>query len=245
MKDYAKTVSRPPEVSGKNTSRESLKQSAMQQNRAAPSANKKSGTGFFSVIAVFICIAILFAGYRQYTHHKALLNPKAEAASGQVQQQPTNPQFDFYTVLPAGSTPGSPNSNAANSATVPPATPAADAATTATEGATTTVTPSTTTTVVAGPSENQPAPVQTISTGATPTTQSYLNAGQYANLADAQQMLSQLLLLGVQANIQTTQSNGQASYQVLVGPFDDQAAMGIVKQQLAAHQLQTNIMQPQ
>lgn len=241
MKDYAKTVSRPPEAAGKNTSRESLTQSAMQQNRAAPSANKKSGTGFFSVIAVFICIAILFAGYRQYTHHNAVAKPTA--ATEQTQQQPTNPQFDFYTVLPAGGTPGSANSNAAsNPAAAPSATTSAATTTTPTGApATSSATPSLATT----PTGNQSAPIQTITTGATPTTQSYLNAGQYANLADAQQMLSQLLLLGVQANIQTTQSNGQSSYQVLVGPFDDPAAMGIVKQQLAAHQLQTTAMQPQ
>ena len=56
-------------------------------------------------------------------------------------------------------------------------------------------------------------------------------------------MLSQLLLLGVQANVKTNQENGEPSYQVLVGPFDDQDAMTIVRNQLAVHQIQASVIQ--
>src|ERR1700677_5078149 len=104
MKDYAKVVNRSRDAQGQTPSKETLTQSAMQQSRATPAAKKKSGSGFFSVIALFILIAILLAVYRQYAHHKALMNPKPDDASaGQVQPQASNPQFDFYSVLPAGS----------------------------------------------------------------------------------------------------------------------------------------------
>ena len=71
----------------------------------------------------------------------------------------------------------------------------------------------------------------------------YLSAGSYANSDDASQMLSQLLLVGVDAKVVTTQDNGEPAYQVLVGPFASVAAYSPVKQQLAAHQVQVSVVQ--
>lgn len=230
MKDYAKVINQSREIHGQRMVKETLTQSAVDKTKEREAPRKKSGSsGFFTVFAIFIVIAVLFAVYRQYTHPKGLLNPNAkkEEATQAAPQQATSPQFDFYTVLPNGTTPGANPSSSSTGA--PPATAPAS------QTSATTPAPATTTA----------APVAQIPTTAAPAKsgQYYLAAGSFANSADAQQMLSQLLLLGVQANIKNNQENGEPTYQVLVGPFDDQDAMNIVKGQLALHQIQASVLQ--
>lgn len=246
MKDYAKVINQSKEIHGQQQVRQTLTKSAVQKTRAIEKDEKKSGgRGFFSVIAVFIVIAVLFAAYHQYSRHRALMNPEAgkqEAAVGSTPATATNPQFDFYTVLPNGSTPGANPSTSGSttpSSATPPTAPVAAATTTpaATPLGANPPAPALTT---QSPNPNV-APVKTITTAS--SGQYYLDAGGFSNSADAQQMLSQLLLLGVQANIKTTQENGAPTYEVLVGPFEDQDAMNIVKQQLSAHQMLTTVIQ--
>lgn len=233
MKDYAKVINQSKEMHGQRMVKETLTKSAVDKNKEREPAPHKKGasSGFFTMIAIFVIIAILFAVYRQYMHPKGLLNPKAQQEETQEQapQQAASPQFDFYTVLPNGTTPGA-NPSSSSTGTPPTTVPA-----------TATTTPVTTPADSTAATPTTPAPATT--TSAAPSGQYYLVAGSFANSADAQQMLSQLLLLGVQANVKTNQENGEPSYQVLVGPFDDQDAMTIVRNQLAVHQIQASVIQ--
>ena len=226
MKDYAKVINQSKEIHGREQGRQTLTRSAMQKSRttSAKEAPKKSGSGFFALVTIFIVVAILFAVYRQYTHHKKAEEATAQPAGAKTSQQvASNPQFDFYSVLPNGASPsGAPTSSTTVQAGGAEAAPAPAVASA----------PVAVSTAV--------APVQTINTA---PTQFYLNAGEFANKADAQQMLSQLLLLGTQANIKAVQDNGAPSYQVLVGPFVDRDSMSIVKNQLQAHQIQASVVQ--
>ena len=112
---------------------------------------------------------------------------------------------------------------------------------TSTSGATTpvkTAATATTPSVTQAPPSTTPAPA-----AAAASVKYYLSAGSYSNSDDANQMLSQLLLVGVDAKVVTTQDNGDPAYQVLVGPFASVAAYSPVKQQLSAHQVQVSVVQ--
>lgn len=233
MKDYAKVV---------NKSRENQdspdKKNTSSHARPAP----KSNAGFFSLVAIFVLVAVLFAAYRQYVRHKAEMNPKAEVTASAKSQAANNPQFDFYSVLPTGNTPGANTPATAGNATNVPAAPPAPAPTTGT-GSTDAAPPAPAVAAPPSTTDSPSTPAASPAPAAAAATSYYLNAGSFSDSADAQQMLSQLLLLGAQANITTTQDNGSPSYEVLVGPFDDQDAMNLVKQQLATHQIEVNVVQ--
>lgn len=250
MKDYAKTINRSKEIHGQQQGKQTLTKSAVQTSKTLEREKKssESGRGFFSLVAIFVIVAVLFAAYRQYIRHRAETNPQPHpvATQNSASAQPANPQFDFYTVLPNGSTTGAQAANSASAANSSTATNPSGAATTSSGTGTTTTgtTPSTTTTTApASGTATTNIQVAPISSATAAPSEYYLNAGGFANSADAQQMLSQLLLLGVQANIQTSQDNGAPTYEVLVGPFADQDTMNIVKNQLAAHQIQATVVQ--
>ncbi len=251
MKDYAKVINQSKEIHGQQQVRQTLAHSAVQKAKAhKETVPAKKGSGFFTLVAIFVIVAILFAVYRQYIHRKegAMSTGQATATTAQTAAQPTSPQFDFYTVLPNGGTPGTSSNNSNSpSATNSPGTTTPAATTNAPAGTTTPAVTTTSTTPVtatpssgAAPSGTTPSATTSAASG---STQYYLNAGEFSNEADAQQTLSQLLLLGVQASIKSVQENGAPSYQVLVGPFDDTDTMSVVKQQLIAHQIQASVVQ--
>lgn len=253
MKDYAKIVSQPQRgTAHKAPSKQGLASTAIQKNKEATAS---SGSNLWLYVGVALIIGIVvFSGYRQHLQHAGMKGLQKlrdeEKAANLAAQKSVVPQFDFYKDLPNGNSPsastaGGTNLPAPTGVVPPPATtvPAAPGAMPATAlGAPVTAPVSGANPVSVTTPPATPANPAASST-ATTSTHSYLNAGSFANSADAQQMLSQLLLLGMSANIQSTQDNGEPSYQVLVGPFDDQDALGVAKQQLLAHQIPVTVVQ--
>ncbi len=260
MKDYAKIVGQPPvpnrpEVrvqSGGNPRRPVSQQQRAGQQRVPPQKKEGAKIGIW-IFVVLIALVVLFSAYRQHLHRQAsALGNHTDKST--VSAQAAAPQYDFYSVLPSGNNPAAAaTASSSTSATSAAATAVSATATTTTPVAatpaagsatTTAATPGATTTSVANaPAVTQaPAATPPAATPAGPV-KYYLNAGSYANSADANQMLSQLLLAGVDAAVVTTQDNGAPAYQVLVGPFASVAAYSPVKQQLAAHQVQVSVVQ--
>ncbi|MCX7123784.1 MAG: SPOR domain-containing protein [Gammaproteobacteria bacterium] len=234
MKDYAKIVGQSP-----MSSRPEVRSSYRRPQAVAPKKQSSSKTGLWVFVALIILV-VLFSAYRQHAHRLAFLTQDHDEKPTQTNQVAA-PQYDFYSVLPSGNNPSSASTSTASPP--PAASVSASSAVTASTGASATssvaaATPAATPAVTQAPPAT---PVPTPKT--TGAVKYYLSAGSYANSDDANQMLSQLLLVGVDATVVTTQDNGEPAYQVLVGPFSSVAAYSPVKQQLAAHQVQVSVVQ--
>lgn len=245
MKDYAKLVNTPRE---QNHTQKAQPQEQPNLVRSAKELQSKEGQGnkniFGILLVVFIVLAVGYGVVRQYlaTHHIDLSTGRITKEISQIKktatgQQSSVPQFDFYTVLPNGNTPTA-NNNTNQSTSTNTSTPdnntsnsAAPAPTTAPAQQPSTATP---------PPAPPAAPVTTINVS---SAKYYLNIGDYSTNDDAQKMLSQLLLLGVQAAVMPKNDNGASVYEVLVGPFNNQDAMNVVKSQLDSHQINSSVIQ--
>lgn len=249
MKDYAKLVNTPREMRSVGKVAPQEQPNLVRSAKERQPKEQGSKNTFAILLVLFIIIAVGYGVVHQYfaTHHIDLSTGKITKEISQIKKNATSaaqnsvPQFDFYTVLPKGSTPSSSNNAAANTNS---------AASTATSNAppapSAPPTPSATPPAQPAPTPTAPtAPVTTINISANTAAsiKYFLNVGDYSTNADAERMLSQLLLLGVQASVAPKQDNGATVYEVLVGPFGDQAAMGIVKDQLSSHQINTVVVQ--
>ncbi len=259
MKDYAKIVGQSPvpnrpevrPASGAGPRRPM----PQQQHRMAPPPKQSSSKAGLWVIVGLIVLVVMFSAYRQHVHKLALRADGHDAKPAQTNQV-ASPQYDFYSVLPSGNNASAnPSSATATDASASTTTPAAGASSTAatpvtattpatTPAATPAVTPGTPgASVVNTPAVTQAPPATAPAAPPAGPVKYYLSAGSYSNSDDANQMLSQLLLVGVDASVVTTQDNGSPAYQVLVGPFASPAAYASVKQKLAAHQVQVSVVQ--
>lgn len=234
MKDYAKIVSQAPRnearISQKVAAKPTLAGAAIQKNKEA--AQDKSTRKWLYALVLLIILIICFSAYREKSKHSTHNLSKKEQAALQLAtaqaDQNGPPQFDFYTTLPDGKNLGVSGSSGTD---LPPPSGPAPLAPDFNTGITNTETASI------------PAPAGTTLEQPKPSGKYYLSAGSFSNSADAQQMLSQLLLLGINVNIENGQDNGQAAYQVVVGPFDDEETMKVVKQQLDAHQISATVFE--
>lgn len=226
LKDYAKIVREPPREMKPRPEKPGLARTAIDKNQQAQAA-ASSKKLLYIVVAVIVAV-VLGSAYRQHLNKGMKLSAKATQGSASVSSASNSPQFDFYSVLPSGNNPEAATTPANNGSSSTTTAPVA-----------TIPTGTTTTPVAATPAASAP------STAAPPPTASasyYLSAGSYPNSADAQQMLSQLLLLGVDAKVVNAQNNASPSYQVEVGPFSDQDTMNIVKQQLSSHDIPVSVI---
>jgi cell division protein FtsN len=249
MKDYAKLVNNPREM---RSSEKVQPQEQPNLVRSAKERQPKENQGNKNVFAILLVLFILaVVGYgilRQYfaTHHIDFSTGKITTEISKIKKSAAAatqsvPQFDFYTVLPKGSTltstsaPSTTNNAPSTSSAPASATPPASAPTPA---------PVSAPVAQPAPAPVPTAPVTTINVSSNVLGNKYfLNVGDYSTNDDAQKMLSQLLLLGVQANVAPKQDNGVILYEVLVGPFSDSAAINVVKNQLNSHQINTVTVQ--
>lgn len=231
MKDYAKIVREPPRDLKPRPQKPGLARTAIDKNHQAQEA--ASSKKLLYIVIALIFAVVLVSAYRQHLHKASGVLVKTTQSTASSQASGSSPQFDFYSVLPSGNNPqGAPTTPtsvaetaAAGAATPPAATPAAPTTTpVATPVATPIPAPGTNPTVAAAPSKY------------------YLSAGSFPNSGAAQQTLSQLLLLGVDAKVVTVQNNGSPAYQVEVGPFSDQDTLNIVKQQLTSHDIPVSVI---
>ncbi len=228
LKDYAKIVREPPREMKPRPEKPGLARTAIDKNQQAQAA-ASSKKLLYIVVAVIVAV-VLGSAYRQHLNKGVKLSAKAAQGSASVSSASGSPQFDFYSVLPSGNNPEAATTPANDGSS---STTAAPVATISTGTATTTAVA--TTSAASASSAAAPA-------ASTASTSYSLSAGSYPNSADAQQMLSQLLLLGVDAKVVTVQNNGSAAYQVEVGPFADQDTMNIVKQQLSSHSIPVSVI---
>lgn len=238
MKDYAK-LSRGAEDLHRRPHaplKQNLTRTALQKNEA------QKGSGALKTLMVFgCCIAVLIvlgSAYHQHLLRHQGSQIKTASSSKSQSTAATHPIFDFYSVLPGGGTPTSSGNNSATSSAPSPSTTAT--AVTSPASSAPSVSPTQAASVApATPASSSPAAAPAAPTG---SSQYYLETGTYSNPGDAQQMLSELLLLGVNASIVTVGSGNTMTYQVLVGPYSDQDEMNVVKQQLAGHQIAATVI---
>jgi len=262
MKDYAKLVQNPGQATvpqSQTKSKESLVRSAKEMQ---PKEQRRAGNLLGMLLLIFIVLVVAYGIIRQYLQHHHLLGLNTAVKDSQSKAasnaDSAGPQFDFYTVLPKGNIAGTnASANTNNPLSTPVASVSSVAASTASisavnassSGVTPTATPANMQTAGNAPIVTMPVAGSTSATNpaaaSTPAanTKFYLNVGDYATAADAEQMLSQLLLLGVEATVAPKEDNGATAYEVMVGPFNDAAAMNVVKSQLAAHEINALVVQ--
>ena len=259
MKDYAKLVKTSPERTPSAAPKPKVNNLVRSAKELQAETPKKYGNTIGLLLVLFIVLVVAYGVLRQYLSHHHLLGMNSQDKG--AAQKPANkadanttPQFDFYTVLPKGNVA---DSNATAQASMPTSSDNSDVSNLAqavtSPSAMANVSSIATDTSVnnTAPQSSTAAPVTSISTVATApqvastasTGKYYLNVGDYATAADANQMLSQLLLLGVQASVNPKQDSGATAYEVIVGPFNDAAAMNVVKAQLAVHEINALVVQ--
>jgi cell division protein FtsN len=78
------------------------------------------------------------------------------------------------------------------------------------------------------------------------TTGSYrLQAGSFRSIDEADRLRARLILLGVEADIQTVKVNNQTWHRVRVGPFNNLDELNTVRKRLGNHSIQTLVMKNQ
>jgi len=101
-----------------------------------------------------------------------------------------------------------------------------------------------------GDYEVQPEPEPVVrpepSTSAPVTTGSYrLQAGSFRSAEEADRLRARLVLLGVEADIQTVKVNNQTWHRVRVGPFNNLDELNTVRKRLGNHSIKTLVMKNQ
>ncbi len=250
MKDYAKIVGQSPvpnRVEVRPTPATGQRH-PLPQERVPPPKESSLKTGVWFLVIAVVAV-VLFSAYHQHVRRQTLLSN--HSAKPVEQNQVQAPQYDFYAVLPSGNSPTATTNSSATSTPQTAATPPAAASAINPPAGSTPATPAASASAASSSSTSAPTSTPAAAPASSPqpaaalaaTTQYYLSAGSYANEDDANQMLSQLLLVGVDAHVVTAEDNGSPAYQVLVGPYSSAAAYAPVKQQLAAHQIQVSVVQ--
>jgi cell division septation protein DedD len=245
MKDYAKFAGTAREERVVERTAPQPKANLIHSAKELQTKEGQENKNIFSIFLIlFILAAVGYGIIHQYFSNHHFAGTHARTSSGMQARnnnatgaQDNVPQFDFYTVLPKGATANDQATAATPNAAANNNTSTSSAATSAAQAA-----PSAQVSVPVPPPKPQ-APVTTINVSANNAAKYYLNVGDYTTDSDAQQMLSQLLLLGVPASVALKQNNNNTAYEVIVGPFADQDAMSVVKNQLSSHQINTTVIQ--
>ncbi len=91
----------------------------------------------------------------------------------------------------------------------------------------------------------RPAQTETTNTPAEPSGSYRLQAGSFRSIDEADRLRARLILLGVEADIQTVKVNNQTWHRVRVGPFNNLDELNTVRKRLGNHSIQTLVMKNQ